>query len=71
MSIPLGNRNTSNKVQTTTVASTDSIVMRSNSGSDLQIEKQDFINSVVSRNIDGGDARSIYLPTQKIDGGVA
>ena len=71
MSIPLGNIRTNNKLQSSTVESTDSIVMRSNDGKDKQILKQDFINSIVSRNIDGGDARSIYLPTQKIDGGGA
>jgi len=46
MSIPLGNRNTSNKVQTTTVANTDSIVMRSNSGSDLQITYPDLLTKL-------------------------
>jgi hypothetical protein len=45
--------------------------MKANDGDDISISKADFMTYVSNNDIDGGDANSRYLITQKIDGGNA
>lgn len=72
MNIPIGNRKrTSNNMQVTTVEDTYNVIMKANNGDDLSISKEDFMTYVSNNDIDGGDANSRYLITQKIDGGNA
>lgn len=72
MDIPIGNRKrTSNNLQVTTVEDTYNVIMKANNGDDLSISKADFMTYVSNNDIDGGDANSRYLITQKIDGGNA
>jgi len=70
--LPIGNRKRySNRLQVTTVEDEYNILMKANNGDDISISKEDFMTYVSNNDIDGGDANSRYLITQKIDGGNA
>lgn len=46
MSIPLGNIRSNNKLQSSTIATTDNILMRSNDGKDKQISYPDLLTKL-------------------------
>jgi len=70
--LPIGNRKRySNRLRVTTVEAEYNILMKSNNGDDISIRKADFMTYVSNNDIDGGDANSRYLITQKVDGGNA